>query len=263
MIPFETANIQAYRLLLRIEIALRELIRRAYQDEFGARWRRRIPGDLLRKIRESESTDAAKKQFGFRRLGPLYYLTFGELLTLLDQKTCAPILARLGGPSFVSQVANLSGPRNAISHARAVSSAALAAAEALYAQLESAYSPSGLAALLRSPDVGLDPHDIRSRCAAWLRRLHQDVAQLHTPLDPMPDHQIAVNQYWWGNAQFAGFDTNSVDEIAKLVRAYNALPPGIGVAADRRRFVTQNDLQNKLQIAIQLVTMAGDEHANP
>lgn len=258
MVPFETDNLRAYLLLLRIEVALRELIRKAYQAEFGAPWRRRLPGDLLRKIRESESTDAAKKQFAFRRLGPLYYLTFGDLLTLLDQKTCAPILAPLGGPSFVSQVANLAGPRNAISHARAVSSAAIAATEALYAQLESAYTPSELATLLRSPDVGLDPYDVRSRCADWLRRLQQDVPQLHTPLDPMPDHQNAVNQYWWGNVQFAGFDTNSIEDIAKLVRAYNALPPGIGAAADRLRFVTQNDLQNKLAVALQLVAMAGE-----
>ena len=74
----------------------------------------------------------------------------------------------------------------------------------------------------------------------------------------MPDHQNAVNQYWWGNIQFAGFDTNSIEDIAKLVSAYNALPPSIGAAADRLRFVTQNDLQNKLAVALQLVAMAGD-----
>ena len=262
MVPFETDNIEAYRLLLRIEIALRELIRKAYQAEFGDQWRRRIPGDLLRKIRAAESTDVAKKQFGFRRLGPLYYLTFGELLTLLEQKTCKPMLVPLGGTSFVAQVDNLSSPRNAISHARAVSSAAMAATEALYAQLESACSPSGLAAILASPDVGLDPHDVRSRYAAWLRRLRQDLPQLRTPLDFLPDHRIAVSQYWWGDVEFAGFDTDSMDHIAELVRAYNALPLGIGSAAARLRFVTQNDLENKLDIAIRSIAMAGDEHAH-
>ena len=253
MVPFEADNIRVYRLLLRIEIALRELIRQAYQAEFGDQWRQRIPGDLLRKIRLAESTDAAKKQFGFRRLGPLYYLTFGELLPMLQQKTCKPLLVPLGGTSFVAQVDNLSGPRNAISHGRPVSSAAIAATEALYAQLESACSPGGLAAILASPDVGLDPHDVRSRCAAWLRRLRQEVALLRTPLDSMPDDQIAVNQYWWGNVQFAGFDTDSVDHIAELARAYNALPLEIGSAATRLRFVTQNDLQNKLDIAIRSI----------
>ena len=262
MVPFETDNIEAYRLLLRIEIALRELIRNAYQAEFGDQWRQRIPGDLLLKIRAAESTDATKKQFGFRRLGPLYYLTFGELLTLLHQKTCKPMLVPLGGTSFVAQVDNLSAPRNAISHARAVSAAAMAATEALYAQLESAYSPKGLAAILASPDVGLDPHEVRSRCAAWLLQLRQDVTQLQTPLDLMPDHQIAVNQYWWADVQFAGFDTDAVDHIADLVRAYNALPLGIGSAAARLRFVTQNDLENRLDIAIRSTAMAGDEHAH-
>ena len=261
MVPFESDNIRAYQLLLRIEIALRELIRQAYHDELGDHWRRRIPGDLLRTIRAAESTDAAKKQFGFRRLGPLYYLTFGELLTLLQQKTCKPMLVPLGGPSFVAQVENLSGPRNAISHARAVSSAALAATEALYAQLESRYTPSGLATILASPDVGLDPHDVRSQCAAWLRRLRPQVHLLYTPLDSMPDHQTVVKQYWWGNVHLAEFDTGSVDHIAQLVREYNALPLAIGSAAARRRFVTRSDLANKLDIAIHCIATTGDDHA--
>ena len=250
MVPFEIDNIRAYRLLLRIEIALRELIRRAYHAEFGEQWRRRIPGDLRRKIRDAESTESAKKQFSFRRLGPLYYLSFGELSTLLHQKTCRTALEPLGGTTFVAQVDNLSGPRNAISHARAVSSAGLAATEALYAQLESAFSQTGLASLLESPDVGLDPNDVRSRCADWLHRLQYELPLLKTPLDSMPDHKTTVNQYWWGDPALAGFDTTPLDTIGELVRAYNSLPLGVGSAAQRHHFLLQNDLNSQLQAAI-------------
>ena len=261
LVPFETDNTRAYLLLLRIEIALRELVRQAYQGEFGDKWRRRIPGDLLRKIRAAESSDAAKRQFGFRRLGPLYYLTFGELLTLLQQNTCTSALTPLGGTSFVAQIENLSAVRNAISHARAVSCASLTATEALYAQLESALSPETLAAMLASPDVGLDPDDVRSRCAAWLGRLPPQVRQLRTPLDSMPDHQNAKNQYWWGDIRLAGFDTASVDQIVELVHGYNALAVGVGSAGVRQRFVTCNNLREKLDLAIHTLARAGDDRA--
>ena len=66
---------------------MREMIRIAFEAEFGGRWRQRIPGALLAKIRKDESDEEKRKQFDFRRLGPLYYLTFGELTSLLRQKT--------------------------------------------------------------------------------------------------------------------------------------------------------------------------------
>ena len=53
MIPFESDNLKAYSLLLRIEIALRELLRISMESEFGVQWRKRLPGELLKKIKES------------------------------------------------------------------------------------------------------------------------------------------------------------------------------------------------------------------
>jgi hypothetical protein len=83
-------------LLLRIEVALREAIRLALYDEFGSQWHKRLSGDLLKKIRDSQR-DESKPQFNYVRLGPLYYLTFGELLSQLNQKPCQNLLARAFG----------------------------------------------------------------------------------------------------------------------------------------------------------------------
>src|SRR5207249_11389800 len=55
MIPFENDNLKAYALLLRIEIAIRELLRISLEAEFGVQWRKRLPGELLKKIKESQS----------------------------------------------------------------------------------------------------------------------------------------------------------------------------------------------------------------
>ena len=46
MIPFEENNLESYRLLLRIEIALRELLRQSFEQQYGPRWRNRLPGGL-------------------------------------------------------------------------------------------------------------------------------------------------------------------------------------------------------------------------
>jgi hypothetical protein len=96
MISFENENLEAYRLLLRIEIALRECLRISMESEFGAHWQKNLPGELLKKVKESQAKEN-RPQFNFIRLGPLYYLTFGELLTLLHQKAGNPVAKKFGG----------------------------------------------------------------------------------------------------------------------------------------------------------------------
>jgi len=119
MIPFEAENLRAYSLLLRIEIALRELLRSSYESEFGSQWRKRLPGDLLKKINGSQ-TEENRPQFNFIRLGPLYYLSFGELLPLLQQKSGQAAAKKLGGDCILKQLENLFVPRNAVCHSRPV-----------------------------------------------------------------------------------------------------------------------------------------------
>jgi len=80
MLPFEADNLKAYSLLLRIEVALREALKQSLEEAHGRQWQKRLNGELLKKIRLSQ-TEENKPQFNFVRLGPLYYLSFGELLT--------------------------------------------------------------------------------------------------------------------------------------------------------------------------------------
>src|SRR5262245_43875491 len=113
MIPFENDNLKAYALLLRIEIVLRECLRIAMESEFGAHWRKRLPGELLKKVKESQSEEN-RPQFNFVRLGPLYYLTFAELLPLLQQKSGRSVAEKFGGECFLKQFENIFIPRNAV-----------------------------------------------------------------------------------------------------------------------------------------------------
>jgi len=137
MIPFESDNLRAYTLLIRIEIALRECVRQSLETEYGLQWQKKLHGELLKKIRMSQVAEN-RPQFDLVRLGPLYYLTFGELLTQLQQKPSRLVTDKLGGDSFLKQLENVFIPRNALCHSRPVSSVGLKTIETLYAQIEAA-----------------------------------------------------------------------------------------------------------------------------
>ena len=147
MIPFEDDNLRAYTLLLRIEIVLRECLRTSLESKFGVHWRKRLPGELLKKIKELQAEES-RPQFNFVRLGPLYYLTFGELLTLLQQKSGRSVAKKLGGDCVLKQLENIFVPRNAVCHSRPVSSVGLKTIETLYAEMETALTAEGLARLM-------------------------------------------------------------------------------------------------------------------
>src|SRR5207244_1315839 len=146
--------LRAYTLLLRIEVALREYLRKSLEAEHGIQWRKKLQGELLKKIRKSQA-DENQPQFDFVRLGPLYYLTFGELLTQLQQNPSRSVTNKLGGDCFLKLLESVFMPRNALCHSRPVSSVGLKTIETLYAQIETAVTPEGLASLIAEPDTGL------------------------------------------------------------------------------------------------------------
>ncbi|GMW03829.1 MAG: hypothetical protein AMXMBFR84_49630 [Candidatus Hydrogenedentota bacterium] len=249
MVSFEHENEQAYRLLLRIEIAMRECLKIAFESKYGVGWRKNLPGELLKKVKDSQREEA-RPQFNFLRLGPLYYLTFGELLTLLRQKPAQELIQKLGGEAFLKQLENILPPRNAVGHSRPVGSVGLKTIETLYAQLETALCASELTRLLARPDTGITQHEV----ADGLIQAFEVIVCL---LPGIPDfveipdiYETAVIQYWWANDVLAGFERNTVDRAVSLLKIYNALPTGVGSAGRRLHFCEDNSLAERVQQAV-------------
>lgn len=249
MIPFESDNLRAYTLLLRIEIALRELLRTSLETEFGGQWRKKLPGDLLKKIKESQTAEN-RPQFGYVRLGPLYYLTFGELLTLLQQKSGRLVAERLGGECVLKQLENIFVPRNAICHSRPVSSVGLRTIETLYAEMEAALKTDGLARLISKPDAGLAQDQAAMGLIPSLKNALRDMPKLPPSLLIPEVFQTATAQFWWADDSLAGFDRSIVEAAIALMGEYNVLPGGVGCAGIRQRFREQRDIENAVQHAI-------------
>jgi hypothetical protein len=248
-VPFEEDNIEAYRLLLRIEIALRECLKASLESEFGVHWRKKLPGELLKKIKESQ-TEENRPQFDFIRLGPLYYLTLGELLPLLQQKYGHSVTERLGGDCFLKQLENILGPRNALCHSRPVSSVGLKTIETLYSEMETALTVEGLARLVAKPDVGLAQDEAAKALFPSLRQAILDLPHL-PPTIPTPEaFQSVTAQFWWADDSLAGFNRSFVDTAIILIREYNALPTGVGSAGVRQKFCEERDLHKSIKNAI-------------
>jgi hypothetical protein len=249
MIPFEDDNLRAYTLLLRIEIALRECLRVSLESEFGSQWRKRLPGELLKKIKESQ-TEENRPQFNFVRLGPLYYLTFGELLTLLQQKSGRSVAERLGGDCILKQLENVFSPRNSVCHSRPVSSVGLKTIETLYSEMETALTADGLARLTSKPDTGLAQADAAKGLIPTLKDVLRDLPNLPQVFAIPEVFQTAIAQFWWANDSLAGFNRSSVEAAFGLIREYNALPTGVGSSGTRQQFCEQRGMTMGVQDAI-------------
>ena len=249
MIPFEDDNLKAYKLLLRIEIALRELLRISLEEEFGPQWRKRLPGDLLKKIKESQKEEN-RPQFGYICLGPLYYLTFGELLIILRQKAGRSVADRLGGDCIVKQLENIFVPRNAICHSRPVSSIGLKTIETLYAEIEMALTAEALAQLIANPDAGLAQDQAASGMIPALKGVLRDLPNLPSSFKIPEVFQAAASQFWWADDSLAGFNRTVIEGAIANIREYNELSGGVGCAANRQRYIDKQQMKTGVQNAI-------------
>lgn len=248
MIPFEADNVKAYKLLLFIEIAVRECIRYCMMKVYGNYWKRQIPGDLLRKVRECEKEEN-RPHFNYARLGPLYYLSLGELVPILRQKVSGGVVELLGGEWVIKDIENILGLRNAICHARPVPSVGLATIEALYNQMTTALTSHRLSHIVVSPDIGVFPDDTARLLIPWMDSVKEKVLTLQCPIAMDDAYETATQQYWWGVSEFSGFDCAALEQVSVLIVAYNALPTGVGSAGRRQRFCNENKALQVIEIA--------------
>jgi hypothetical protein len=248
-LPFESLNTEAYRLLLRIEVALRELLSEELERTLGPSWQKRLPGDLLKKIRQAQ-LEENRPQYDFLRLGPLYYLTLGELHQVLTRSESRNILRMLGGDWVLTTLESLLPLRNAVGHSRSASCLGLKHIQCAYEQFEKAIGKDRMERLLANPTIGISPEDARHilrslllACASAMQRLSAieiDVGACKT----------IQAQYWWSDSSLAGFDTGSVDKALYLIEEYLRIPAGLGCAALRSSLANSRDGTNHLMLAL-------------
>jgi hypothetical protein len=249
MLPFEDLNVEAYRMLSRIEILVRETISREMMTR-GPGWQRQLPDNLKKKIRAEQRDEIARRQYGFLRLGPLYYLTYGELIDLCRRNPWADVVTASLGAGVVDLLAALTISRNAVAHCRSVSLSGLATIQAAYDQVTSALTLSEAERYLSTPDIGVFPEDARPLINKWLRTMHTGLSHASAPCGLDPLCTVARQQFWWSDSALAGFSVDSVDQVITLLDEYNRLPCGVGAAAARVRWLEKTNLVALTVVAI-------------
>lgn len=249
MIPFESDNLKAYKHLLRIEVILREILKTTLEQEFGTKWQKQLPGNFLVQIRQAQKEES-RPNFGYKRLGPLYYLTFGDLVTLLNNRNAASVAKMLGGENVLRQLANIMVPRNAVCHSRPVSSVGLMSIETVLAQIEAALTPERVIKITRNPDTGISQEDFAASILPAIRDIMRRLPQLPTAFTSPDIYQVAITQFWWIDDQMAGFNRAIVDSAMSMIQDYNALPSGVGSLAARQIFIQERKMQEVMYTAI-------------
>ena len=236
-----------------VEVALREIAKNAYETTYGHDWQRRIPGQLLKRIRVDQKDEQKHASLDFRRLGPLYYLTFGELVELAAQKPVVEAVRAILGQHGLELIKELIPPRNSLAHCRDLSHTALTTVRTVSSRMESGLSACGLSRLLKNPDVGLYPEDAAVSLSSWLEATLVDIENIRAVSSSDQDYRAAASQYWWSSADLAGFEVEMVNSVANKIRQYQELPDGVGAATARQHFFEQSGLLNELQQAIQIL----------
>ena len=249
-VPFADANIEGYRCLLYVEIALREVAKHALCTEYGEAWQRRIPGHYLNKIRADQNDEANRANLGFRRLGPLYYLTFGELVELSLQRPVVELVRRVLGQHGPELLKDIVPSRNAIAHCRNLPENALASVRTLNMHMATGLTQHALAHLTQQPDIGLYPDEARKRLVNWLVRVRTVVTTRRALSSDSADYHRAAHQYWWSSSDLAGFDVRRVDRLATAILDYSALPSGVGAVLARERCISASSLLSELDDVI-------------
>jgi hypothetical protein len=255
MIPFEEQNAKTYKLILRIENILREFITRSLKEEFDSRWQREIPGDCKKRIKEASGYEASQ-HFQFRKMGPLYYLTLGDMEVLLKQKVGGKAREGLGGsPSLdndtlMPKVREALPVRNALAHSRDVTGLGQKSVTNLYDHIVNALGEDTVRELLANPDIGISQEDAAEGLLQWLCENREALSAEADLPDQDSVYEKASEQYWWGQAEYGGFENETIDEVVDLLEKYRNLPKGIGTITEKQHFISDSELLKKLNRAV-------------
>ncbi|WP_447599971.1 hypothetical protein [Nitrospira sp. Nam80] len=207
----------------------------------GTVWRRRIPGQLLTQIREAQK-DENRPHYNYVCLGPLYYLSLGELIEIIKQRVGTEVVNTFGGEWIIKDIEGILGIRNAVCHSRPIPKNGLPALETLRLKMETALEANGLNHLFNNLDTGMFPEMAPRVLATWLETARETASKLEAPISPSEEYETATKQYWWGVETLAGFDCRKVETAAMMIMKYNSLRSGVGSAAIRQRFIENNNV---------------------
>ena len=145
----------------------------------------------------------------------MYYLTFGELVDLLQRRDFGAVVDL---PGITAQLRDVITLRNAVAHSRPPVSQSVARIEMLVERLTQRFGDELCQRLIEQPEVGVFPGDGARMLLATLRQSDHDIRAVAVLTADLRPAAACRAQFWWGESELAGFDTSAVDEILYLLQ---------------------------------------------
>lgn len=218
-------NLHAYSVLFAIENGIRELIIEELSGRFGPHWfKNHLPGDVLKKYRESVSVERKAKWTELISHHPIYYLDFPDLRKIMLQKTNWDDAFRQifqNSNVLESMLSEIEVTRNRVAHNRKVCDSDVDNVEGVYKKLSRFVGDSRFQTLA-------------TRCTS-LTSIRESLSELREKIDDVYQRCSAAQScdsgalrsildQWWFEELYLGNPLDDVVSFCSLVAEYEKLP---------------------------------------
>lgn len=236
-------NVQAYKLLFRIENGLRSFIEQTLGAEFGPKWwKQQIPGDIRKQCEDRQKEEREKHWLDYQAAHPIYYSHFENLKRIVVKKdNWDGVFAGYFGPVKMiveSKLTELEPLRNKIAHNRPVTDTEVQKLALIWRELQQCMAVSSIghptAPIAVVPSLRIMDEIVAREIAEQLSQLE---AELQNNRNRLTDLESAiledwteVQTKWWFSPEFLSLNLSDLKDAHELLARYNALPryPGCG-----------------------------------
>lgn len=244
-------NIETYKYIYLLEVALRELFIEEFESLSGPRWYKdHLPEDMLDKYKDARRKELEVPWESHVPLHPIYYTDFGELIKAIKRKdNWKASFRNIFGKRKDIPIADLDSLlniRNKIAHHRIATDADLKKVESVFHSLASALGER-LNSLVSKPTM-------EDSIETKLRSLRKEMTNtLDSCLQMEKTSEIPlwaeILNSWWFDESYLNHDLEPIEVFNNLMLEYCELPRTRGAGPVIERWVKQNDPKSTFENA--------------
>ena len=236
-------NVQAYKLLFRIENGLRSFIEQTLGAEFGPKWwKQQIPGDIREQCEDHQKEEREKRWLDYQTVHPICYSYLDDLKkTIVRGDNWDKVFAQYFGQVKIiveSKLTELEPLRNKIAHNRPVTEMEVQKLALVWRELQQCMAASSVGHSTESiatvPSLRRMDDSVAREIAEQLGQLAVELQNNRNRLTNLESAALEkwteVQTKWWFSPEFMNLDPSDLRDGHELLAEYNALPryPGCG-----------------------------------